>query len=852
MDLSVENAIIDQQLQSLLTSMQITHLNPIQWEALEKGLFYHSSLLVCTPSGSGKTLIGIMGLAHILLNNLGKCVYLVPYKALASEKAKQFKQILSPFHFVVQEVTGDSEDDLQIDDQVDLIITTFEKCDALLRANNPFLTEVSGIVIDEIHEMGSPHRGARLEFLIVRLLTSLRHVQIIALSATIANIDQVYRWFKSFNLPIELIHNDNRPVPLSYTLQITPHKLTVVKSLIRDCLGKGGQVLIFVNRRKDCISMAKNLVNVVKNTLSEEEKRQCLKGQTQLKNHHTVAQELTEVIGTGVAYHNASLNSFDRHTVERLYLQHHIKVLVATTTLAAGINLPARAVIIYDIIQHRKHYNLEDGDYHNPAYVMALEGQGVIKPHSPNLLFQMLGRAGRKGFDTKGDGYILCRDDKEHRFARSFYFAPHAGPNHTLIPKYALLVSQLNSTPTLQEIILLTIAGHPSISEPQIFKILQKTFYFFCLADSQEIDPLRDQIREFLFLDRMTLPYFLQAYGHPSASRVLASEVSFKLTKGSPSHIAGTVFYIQSQFHCEIKLTQGFYCSCRPSRRVTFEKANDNTFVTKLCVHQTLFIRYLNNLEDSPLPGMLRTLLPRMLKHEYIFESLKRAKLIAQVPRSNLYSITSLGLLATSLYLYPHELTWVKKIVETFALTSEEVMLDKFIQLYLFQANRNYQKVMDVITAWISEFTMQDLLAHHAKLGVGDVFTITRDVARCGEMFRTVARFLGEMDVAQTCLRMSQQIAHGIKAELVPLMENFPNMSRNQARIFYNAGLTSVSGVTMTLPLTIHRKTQIPLARIMKILQTEKIAKVVPLNSGPLDQFLSSSPYFKKDHENIA
>ena len=71
MDLSIENAIIDHQLQSLLMSMQITHLNTIQWEALEKGLFYHSSLLVCTPSGSGKTLIGIMGLAHILLNNLG-------------------------------------------------------------------------------------------------------------------------------------------------------------------------------------------------------------------------------------------------------------------------------------------------------------------------------------------------------------------------------------------------------------------------------------------------------------------------------------------------------------------------------------------------------------------------------------------------------------------------------------------------------------------------------------------------------------------------------------------------------------------------------------------------------------
>ncbi len=842
MDLSVENAIIDQQLQSLLTSMQITHLNPIQGEALEKGLFYHTSLLVCTPSGSGKTLIGIMGLAHILLNNLGKCVYLVPYKALASEKAKQFKQILSPFHFVVQEVTGDSEEDLLIDDQVDLIITTFEKCDALLRANNSFLTKVSGSVIDEIHEMGSPHRGARLEFLIVRLLTSLRHVQIIALSATIANIDQVYRWFKSFNLSIELIHNDNRPVPLNYILQIAPHKLTTVKSLIREYLSDGGQVLIFVNRRKDCISMAKNLENVVKKTLSEEQMRQCIKGQNQLKNHHTVAQELTEVIGSGVAYHNASLNSFDRHTVERLYFQRHIKVLVATTTLAAGINLPARAVIVYDIIQHRKHYKLEDSDYKNPAYIMALDGQGVIKPHSPNLLFQMLGRAGRKGFDTKGDGYILCRDEKEHRFARSFYFASHIGPQETLVPKYALLESQLNSTQTLQEIILLTIGSHPNISEQQIFKVLQKTFYFFCLADSQNIGPLQSKIKEFLFLNRMGIPYFLNAYGHPSISKIDELEVSFKISQASPGHIAGTVFYNQSQFHCEVKITHGFHCSCRPSRHVTFDEPNDNSFSTKLCIHLTFFIRYLSYLDDSPLPAMLDTLLPRMLKHEYIFESLKRDKLIAQAPRSDLYSITSLGLLATSLYLYPRDLAWIKKVLETFTLTSEEVILDKFVQLYLFQANRNYQKVMDLITAWISEFTMQDLLAHHAKLGVGDVFNITRDVARSGELFRTVAHFLGKMDVAQTCLHMSQQISHGIKAELVPLMENFPNISRNQARIFFNAGFSSVEKIISVPPLTIHQKTNIPLSRIMKILQAEKITKTVPLSAGPLDQFLNPQP----------
>jgi replicative superfamily II helicase len=229
-----------------------------------------------------------------------------------------------------------------------------------------------------------------------------------------------------------------------------------------------------------------------------------------------------------------------------------------------------------------------------------------------------------------------------------------------------------------------------------------------------------------------------------------------------------------------------------------------------------------------------------MLKHEYIFESLKRNKLIAQAPRTALYSITSLGLLANSLYLYPHELIWVKSVVESFALSSEEVMLDKFVQFYMFQARKNFQKVLDVITSWIDEYTMQDLLANHTKLGVGDIFAMTHDVARCGEIFHTVARFLGKLDVAQTCLRMSQQIAHGIKAELVPLMEGFPNLSRNQARILYDARFTSIQDVNSVAPLTIHRQTQIPLARIMKILQLNKIPYSIPPGEGTLDQ------YFKK------
>jgi len=102
--------ITDSLMIELLSNLGISSLKPVQVQAISKGLFFHQNILICTPSGSGKTLVGIMAMANILLKGLGSAIYLVPYKALAAEKETQFKKIFQPNHISVKAITGDTEE----------------------------------------------------------------------------------------------------------------------------------------------------------------------------------------------------------------------------------------------------------------------------------------------------------------------------------------------------------------------------------------------------------------------------------------------------------------------------------------------------------------------------------------------------------------------------------------------------------------------------------------------------------------------------------------------------------------------------------------------------------------------
>ena len=190
-------------------------LREIQREAIRKGLFFRKSFLVCAPSGSGKTLIGELCAINNIFQRFGKSVYLVPFKALASEKFYHFKHSYERFGVKVVLSIGDYDIKDSKFEKADIIVTTYEKMDSILRNfyDKDWIFEISTIIIDEIHIIGEENRGPRLESLIVRLNEFLKNPQIIGLSATIANPDFFNSWLTSLGNNTALIKSDMRPVP---------------------------------------------------------------------------------------------------------------------------------------------------------------------------------------------------------------------------------------------------------------------------------------------------------------------------------------------------------------------------------------------------------------------------------------------------------------------------------------------------------------------------------------------------------------------------------------------------------------------------------------------------------------
>ncbi|MFX0135497.1 MAG: DEAD/DEAH box helicase, partial [Candidatus Hodarchaeota archaeon] len=168
----------------------------MQKGTIKKGLFFRKSFLVCAPSGSGKTLIGEVCAINNIFQKFGKSIYLVPYKALATEKYFHFKKSYSRFGVKVELSIGDYDVDDSKLEKADLIVTTYEKMDSILRNfyDKDWIFEISTVIIDEIHILSESERGPRLESLIVRLNEFLHNPQIIGLSATIANPEFFNSW----------------------------------------------------------------------------------------------------------------------------------------------------------------------------------------------------------------------------------------------------------------------------------------------------------------------------------------------------------------------------------------------------------------------------------------------------------------------------------------------------------------------------------------------------------------------------------------------------------------------------------------------------------------------------------
>jgi len=193
---------------AVLENEGIVDLRPSQEKAVSAGLLEGKSLLVCTPTASGKTLVAELAMMKSILERRGKAIYIVPLKALATEKNKEFRRKYGHLAKIGVSI-GDFDASDPYLSSYDLIITTSEKLDSLIRHHAPWLRDVGVVVVDEIHLLNDPGRGPTLEILITVIKQLLKKVQFIGLSATIGNEDELSEWLEA-----NLVHDTWRPVEL--------------------------------------------------------------------------------------------------------------------------------------------------------------------------------------------------------------------------------------------------------------------------------------------------------------------------------------------------------------------------------------------------------------------------------------------------------------------------------------------------------------------------------------------------------------------------------------------------------------------------------------------------------------
>lgn len=201
---------IPENILSYLKKQKIGLLRPSQEKSIKKGLFKNNhNQIVCSPTGSGKTLVGELAMLDVILNKNKKVIYIVPLKALASEKYKEFRDLYGE-DFKVRISIGELQNE-RYNYDFDLLIVTAEKLDSLIRHDRKILENLGLVIVDEIHLLNDEKRGPTLEILLSIFKTKFKKVRVIGLSATIGNSKELSDWLKA-----DLIEDDWRPVELQH------------------------------------------------------------------------------------------------------------------------------------------------------------------------------------------------------------------------------------------------------------------------------------------------------------------------------------------------------------------------------------------------------------------------------------------------------------------------------------------------------------------------------------------------------------------------------------------------------------------------------------------------------------
>ncbi|MDR2230170.1 MAG: DEAD/DEAH box helicase [Flavobacteriaceae bacterium] len=400
---------------------KIPSLNQLQIDAINDfGILQGKHLVVSAPTSSGKTMVGELAAIFGIIQRK-RAVFLLPLKALVNDKLKHFEETYASFDIKTIKATGESTtDDIMplMKGQYDICLMTYEKFSAIILANPYILNQIGTIVVDEAQMIADKNRGVNLEFILTLLKLKRREgiePQVIALSAVIGDLNGLERWLGG-----RLLLREERPVPLNEGIIklngyfryiesdteventmdfITPEfrkrsSQDIIIPLVRKLVSEGKNVIVFRETKSEAQACAVYLADNLDLPPAAEAIRLLPN-----RDPSVATQKLRQVLSGGISFHISDLDPEERAIVEEQFRDKNsgLKVIVATTTLAMGVNTPAEAVI-----------------------VAGLKHPGGI-PYSVSEYKNIIGRAGRLGFSERGYSFLIALTSiEEYSFWQNF------------------------------------------------------------------------------------------------------------------------------------------------------------------------------------------------------------------------------------------------------------------------------------------------------------------------------------------------------------------------------------------------------------------------------------------------
>ncbi len=531
--------------QNVFKSKSVSELWPSQIAALKKGLLDSwQGKVVKMPTSAGKTLIAELAIVHTLVNHPGaKAVYIAPYRALVSELQETFFNLFGDLGFTISSIIGKYESDEfeeLLVSNADILIMTPEKLDLLQRARSDFLRDVRLFVLDEGQIINDTRRGVKFELLLTRMKRKLLNARFLFLSAVVPNetLQDFAKWFKADPQKdiltetwrpsiqrvakfvwngaggyLEYVGTQDNPLLGRYVSDVIQQrtyeyvnletgrtnsrrfpeaaKADISAELAFKFAGIGS-VLVFCSQPKYTIYVAESLerrLNLTRLTnqdvpasiVGAESMRSVVASREWLGESHRI----TRLLRQGIAVHNGDLPEAVRNAVERDFRDKRLKVLVATNTLAQGVNLPIRTVIIHSCWRY------------------SMEGGRMVRVLARDY-WNIAGRAGRAGEETEGTIIHIIIDNKDESD-----FAYYVGRKDAVEPVNSILFEMLKGLAgerlTLENLreeldpeilALLVEEGSQPISDETISAVLGETLASVQASrEKRDVQPLENAVR---------------------------------------------------------------------------------------------------------------------------------------------------------------------------------------------------------------------------------------------------------------------------------------------------------------------------------------------------------------------